>query len=311
MPLVGLVDPSHSERRRDKPGRLPTWIPVEELLAESLRQGTKWSSWTYEMIQAALTEHQERGDRISTTTLVAACPRGTVLERKADYIGDLDSMYASLRGTMIHRTLEYEARPGSVAEGRFFTTLYGGKGVGDLEVSGSPDLVTGPPEATLYDFKTTDSPPTYDYPWAEHAEQVQLNRFIVNNAAKWELGEGQVLPWNPRELVIKHLVLVYLGPKWPKPLEVTVSVPWTTPSGATKKVKQPNIWTDERVREEFEPKLHWMARALNEYPVFPKGAELLWGGEADWRCPGKPLCQLPNCVAKRFPNGLIWPSPKN
>ena len=308
--LVGLIDPSHLERKRDKPGRPPRWMTLDELQHASLTRPPKWSPWTHEMVEAALGEHQERGDNISTTLLTAACPRGSILERKADWIGSLDAMYASLRGTMIHRALEYVTRPGAVAEARFSGTLYV-PGRGDVRVSGAPDLVTGGDEATLYDYKTTESPPMYDYPWRHHTEQAQFNRWLVNNAEawKWQDVENGDLPWNPRTLVIRHLVVVYLGPKWPKPLEIQHSVPWTTPGGKTVKRKVPDIWPDAAVVKEFTPKAQALVDGLAAYPDFPKGAEKVWGGDASWRCPGPPFCQLPNCLAKRYPDNLTWDQP--
>ena len=152
MPLVSVVDPSHRQRSGAKMYKLPPVLSLEELWETSQEADTKWSNWTYEMIQAALGEHQERGDRISVTTLTGGCPRGTVRERTVPYTGNLDAMYAPLRGTMIHKVLEMYARPGSVAEARFFTTVDG------IEISGSPDLLT---PTTIYDYKTTENPPTF------------------------------------------------------------------------------------------------------------------------------------------------------
>ena len=40
--------------------------------------------------------------------------------------------------------------------------------------------------------------------------------------------------------------------------------------------------------------------------AWPEGAELLWGGEPGYECPGYPLCKLPNCLAKRYPTRLTW-----
>jgi hypothetical protein len=47
---------------------------------------------------------------------------------------------------------------------------------------------------------------------------------------------------------------------------------------------------------------------LEAYPEWPAGLEDMPGfeGPAGWACPGKPLCSLPNCLAKRYPNGLVW-----
>jgi hypothetical protein len=322
MPLVGLVDPSHSERRKNKPGRLPAWFTLDELRRKTLTEGPTWSPWTTELITAALAEHQERGDRLSTTLVVSACPRGAILERMEDYIGDLDQFYPALRGTMVHRTMEYVAREQAVAEARFFTTMYV-EGYGDVEVSCSPDLVTGGVSPTVWDYKVTETPPSFDYPYRHHTEQLQLNRFIVNNAEKWELGsppdgeypEGwqrvndwdrEMLPWNPRTLQVQHLVVVYLGPKWSKPMDIRRKETRITPNGDKVPIKVPDIWTDDRIHKEFDERLAWIVRGLAWYPDFPEGAEEVWHGDRTWRCPGPPVCRLPNCIAKRWPNGLLW-----
>jgi hypothetical protein len=318
MPLVAVIDPSHDERKLDQPGRLPNTIPLDELLARAYAGGPTWSPWPYELIAAALTEHQER-DYFSTTLLTSACPRSSVIERKEDYIMSLDALYASVKGTLIHRTMEYAARPNSLAEARFFTTLYVPK-YGDLQVSCSPDLVTGEPEATIWDWKNTENPPQYEYPWRTHTLQLQYNRYIVNHAEKWELGGGpqpepflMELPFDPRALPVKHLVVVYLGPKGPKPLEIRSMQPWVTPKGTETKKKQPYVWTDEQVLEgeqKDEPgmlvRLRAMAAALEAYPEWPKGLEKVWGGDMGWQCKGAPICNLPSCLARSWPNGLVW-----
>lgn len=300
MPLLGLIDPSHAERRNDEPGRYPNWYTVSQLLHKAETTSPKWSPWTREMIVGALSEHQER-DYISTTMLVGGCPRSSVLERREDWIGSLDAMYASLRGTMLHAMLERSAGPGSCAEARFFTTI------DDIELSCSPDLIRGD---TMYDYKMTENPPTFDYPYKKHTMQLQYNRFIVNNAERW-LYDGKPfdIAFNPRELTFEHLVVVYLGPKGPKPIEVMKSKEVRTPNNKWIKRKLPHIMSDEEVLADISVRLHNMQRALDSYPVWPQGLEDEpgWEGPAGWGCPGAPICYLPNCLGKRYPQGLTWP----
>lgn len=302
MPLIGVVDPSHRGIRQRKAGKLPEWFTLDELMENAALAGPKWSPWQYELINAALGEHQERGDRISTTLLTSSCPRGQVIERKEDYIGDLDSMYASLRGVLLHAMLERYARPGSIAEVRFYTTVDG------IEFSGSPDLLT---EDAVYDYKMTENPPTFGYPYTSHKEQVMLNAFLARHAERWEDVDGGVpsLPFDPREFPVGKAVVVYIGPKWPKPIVVERNEEWVTPKGVLKEGKRPYIWTDQEVLEVFRPRLHMMQLALEVYPAWPVGAEEVWGGEANsWECPGPPLCHLPMCLAKR--KILTWESPR-
>lgn len=303
MPLVGLIDPSHGERAEHNDGRYPVWLPIGEVLDTAATASPKWSPWTYELIASAIAEWQER-DYISTTMLVGGCARSAVIERREDYVLSLDSLYASLRGTQIHRTLEGTSRPGSVAEARFFTTQYV-SGFGDVQVSCSPDLIT--PDGTLWDYKVTENPPTFGYPFKKHTLQLQFNRYIVNHAEKWTMGgEAFDIPLNPRTMDFTHLAIVYLGPKGPKVIECMASREVVTPNNRTIKRKMPDIWSDEKVEAEFMPRLEAMVRALAAYPEWPDGVEDVWGGKPGWKCPGPPLCYLPNCAAKRWPDGLVW-----
>ena len=308
MPLVGIIDPSHDERKNDEPGRLPNWYTIDEMLSLGMEADPKWSPWTYELIHAALDEWQER-DWISTTLLVGGCARSKVLERKEDFILSLEDLWPALQGTLVHRTLESTARPGSVAEGRFYTTIQVPK-VGGVEVSCSPDLVTAHGHLVDYKRPTDDrNIPMYGYPWKSHVYQLQLNRYIVNHAERWDTAEE--LPWNPRTLHITHLYVVYLGSRAPKIIEVQKSVEVPLKNGSTGVRKVPDIWDDTYVEDILIPRLTGMVKALKAYPEWPEGLEEYPGfeGPPGWRCPGKPWCKLPDCLAKRYPSGLMWPKP--
>jgi len=312
MPLVGYVDPTHDERKLDEPGRKPAWFPLDETLARFATASPKFSPWTYELVQSVTDTHQER-DYISTTTVVGGCMRSKVLERKEDFILNLDDLWAILRGTLVHRTLEFAARPNSLAEARFFTTIYV-PGAGDQRVSCSPDLVTVNPTAVVdYKAPTEDrSIPQYGYPWKSQVEQLQFNRFIVNNAEDWKLPEGQELPWDPRSLVFQHLYIVYIGQKNPKVIECQKAVPYEFKNGNKGTRKEPDIWHDEAVLDMLVPRVYAFLKAMDAYPEWPEGLEELEGfeGPAGWRCPGKPWCKLPDCLAKRYPDGLMWDQPE-
>ena len=312
MPLLGLVDPSHTERKADEPGRVPRWYTTEELLLQASEASPKWSPWPYELINAALDEWQER-DYISTTMLVGGCGRSKVIERKEPFILALDDLWAAFRGTMIHRTLEHGARQGSVAEARFFTSVRVPK-AGKVEVSCSPDLVTQRPVAVVdYKAPTDDrSIPMYGYPWRNHVDQLQFNRYIINHAEKWELQEEHMdLPWNPRDLVFEHLYVVYLGSRGPKVIECQKSVEVVFKNGGKGNRKYPDIWSDIQVEDELVPRLTGMVKALAAYPEWPKDLGKYPGfeGPPGWKCPGRPWCMLPICLAKRWPDGLVWEQP--
>jgi hypothetical protein len=300
VPLIGVRDPSYKEHRRDEPGRNPNWFTLQEIRERALTEGVNWSSWDYELIEAALGEHQER-DYISTTAIINKCPRSLVLERKEPYIGALDDMYAPLRGTLLHAMLQRVNRAHSFAEHRFFAEVDG------TQVSGSPDLVT---QDTIKDYKMTESPPDF-YPWGEHKLQAQYNRWLVNNCTHWEAPEGEESPKvDPHTLNIKHLVVTYIGPKKPKPIEVRSNQPWTYANGKKGTKKQPEIWSDQQVMDHMLPRLQALRCALEVYPEWPEGVESLWGGPEGWACPGRPWCTLPNCLAKRYPHGLTWEKPE-
>lgn len=296
MPVAGVSDPSHKERKTDEPGRLPNWFTPDQLLHRAAGAEPGWGPWSYELLAAALAHIQERGDNISTTALTSACPRSTVLERKESYIADLDNLWRAFRGTLIHRTLELSARPGAVAETRFFAELPNGG-----ELSCSPDLIEG---FTMWDYKNTKQNPSYNYPYRSHTTQLQVNRWVVNNATRWEKDDKPFdIPFNPRELNFRHLVVMYLDIDGPKPLE-TPYRKVTLPDG--KFVREPYIWSDDEVLEWVTPRYDALRSALDAYPEWPDGVEEVWGGEPGYTCPGPPLCKLPNCLAKRFPHGLVW-----
>jgi len=318
MPLIGVVDPSHKVATRDKgmPGVLPPWVDLQEAL-EKVRRDPKWAPWTYELLSAMFSEYQERGDRITSSALVAACPRAEVMKRKADYVDELTNLYVPFRGTMVHRTMEYHADNDAIAEARFYTTIDG------IEVSCSPDLLRS---WILYDYKVTETPPMYDYPYVHHKEQVEFNAYVARHAERWDLPAGRTsLPFDPRENPATQVALVYMGPKYVKVLvvEKTEEI-FNAKTGKFKKAKVPFVWPDPLVLKVFRPRLHIFQNALNSYPEWPEPwedvddrdkngnprvytAEELWGGEPEWRCPGPPICNLPNCTARRHVNRLSWP----
>jgi len=307
VPLVGVIDPSHKAQSESwgKPGVLPPWVSLDAAL-EAAKTDVKYSPWTYELMRAMFDEVQERGDHISVSALVAHCPRAEVLKRKEDYVTDLKDLYIPFRGTMVHRTLEHAASADAIAEARFYTSLDG------IEFSCSPDLLT---RTTLYDYKVTETPPSYNYPYVHHKEQVQFNAYVVRNWTKWEPAGwkpgGEPIfffpPFDPREHPVKHVVVVYLGPKFVKSLEVEKKDEvFDKKTGKFKSATVPFVWSDKLVLKELKPRLAMLKEALEVYPEWPTGAEEVWGGEPSWLCPGPPLCFLPNCLARRYPSRLIW-----
>lgn len=308
MPAVGVVLPTHKELMDSEPGRLPKWLPTQDLLDLAATWGPKDSPWTYEMLHAVFSE-QYNSTSISPTFLLGGDPRAKVIERKKEYIVTADDFYMMYRGTMVHQALELAARPNSIAEVKFFADVNG------TEVRAIPDLITD----GIWDYKVTDNPPLY-YPYKSHRRQVEANRFIVNNALKWEKhGEPYEVPFDVRRAEFEHLTLVYLGPKGPKPMTIEKKQPFTTPKGRVTEKNQPYVASDEEVLEWLEPLIEMFNIALDAFPKWPKGLEKMsipdtsgskrvfpFGGAPEWRCQGKPFCNLPTCTAKRYPAGLMW-----
>lgn len=317
MPLAGVILPTHEELSESEPGRYPKWLPPEDLLELATTWGPKDSPWNYELLHAAIGELYE-STSISPTFLLGGCARSKIIERKEPYIALADDFYAMVRGSMIHQTLEHSARPGSIAEVKFITH------VGDIEVRAIPDLVepTG-----IWDWKISDNPPAF-YPYKGHKRQVEMNRYVLNHAENWEKGWGDEkhvpdLAFDPRTAEFQHLTLMYLGPKWPKPMTIEKKQEFINPKGKTVEKKLPYVATDEEVEEWMLPLIDIYKLALDAYPHWPKGLENMgvkdtsgskkifpFGGGPGWGCSGKPICNLPNCAAKRYPNGLMWNSEK-
>lgn len=290
MPLVGVIDPAHSEAKRRRYGQLPPWITTEEALKRA--EDAKYSPFTWELLNALFAEHQERGDLISASALVSACPRSEIIARRTDYVAELRDLYVPFRGTMVHRTMELYQHPDAIAEVRFYTTLRG------IQVSCAPDLLT---RTRLTDYKVTEQPP-FSYPWVEHKEQVEFNAFVCRNAEAYGIPGSDIpepitsaavgLPFDPTKNPVEEVVLCYLGPKFPKTLRVESK-------------GEPIIWDDETIDKEFGPRAEMFQQALDAFPEWPEGAEAMWGGDAGWECPGPPICYF-NCLAKRYPKGLMW-----
>lgn len=313
MPVVGVLDPAHDERKALRSGRLPKWLSLDEIREEARVADPKWSPWSYELVTAALGEIEERGTNISTTALTSPCPRSVVLERKESYVVTLDELWRAFRGTMVHYVLEDSAREGSIAEVRFFAPIYG-----DEMISCKPDLVTA--DGTIWDYKNTAEVPRYNYPYTGHTEQLQFNRFIIEHSVRWEKDDKPVdLPFDPRHMEWSHLAVMYMDLDGPKPLEVLapVQIPKKDGSGTYTR-RKPDIWDDEKVLwgwKDYEgvdvaglvERYKAMRNALDMYPDWPSGLEEVWGGEAGWACPGYPHCPLQSkCLASRYPAGLIW-----
>lgn len=295
-------------------------IPVDDVLRRAEKGDIK-GPWTYELLSALLATVQDRGRRISTTTLTAKCPRSEYLKRTTDYTEEAAKLWASFRGTMFHGQLEQHAHPRSVAEARYWKDLGGDLGM----LSGSPDLVDIS-AGLLYDYKFTKENPRYDYPWKDHIEQVQINRWLVEHADYVEERrdfEGCIplFPLSERghDLVAARIeeepraflagadttenrirfvpyewqgcIVIYMDDKGPKPLTCTRSEEVIGKNSKPRKVRVPDVWADHRVYELVVKKYAERQEALegDVLPDIPEGYEA-WAHPLCGFCPVRQEC---------------------
>lgn len=244
--------------------------------------------WTWELLSAMLAsdvEHPSNDDpsRISTTTLTAKCLRQIALSRYNPYEETPENMWARFRGTQFHKQLEAWAHPTSYGEARFYINDLGkllpavreALPRQDRSLSGSPDLVD-PVVGVLYDYKRTKEVPRFDTVWGDHIEQLNVNRWLVDNADSVDVrigenpGEGfdLSLPGTRQRFVPvdwQKLVIVYVDDKGPKPITVTesIDVPQKGDPTKTKKARVPAIWSDERIEEYIATRYIAARLALN------------------------------------------------
>lgn len=239
MPLAGIRCAAPKYKSRDAIHE----VSVQECL-DCAASRTNDCSYTYEILKLMYDNVQDREANISTTTLTSKCLRSEFLKRAEDYTESPDKMWASFRGTMLHGQLEGAARPKSIAEARFHVDI---PGLGHL--SGSPDLLDVA-EGILYDYKTCKEVPRFNYPWGDHKDQCNVNRWLVDHA---DYVEWQGKEWEPemfRPVEWQALVLVYIDNNGVKPLDVTKSEKVPTVDGkGTKSVRVPDIWSDDEALE--------------------------------------------------------------
>lgn len=260
---------------------------AEELL-KHVEDRNNQCQWTYELLAAmveANVAHPSHDDpsRISTTTLVAKCLRSETLKRSRPYVEDVESLYASFRGTAVHAQLASHIKPGAYGEVRFHIDDLRTKIDFDPEVldlyddwsfSGSPDLVD-PTAGVLYDYKRSKEVPRFDKMWPDHAQQLQINRWLIDHADWVELADGSVFNRGDEAfdallpIEWQELIIVYIDDKGPKPIAAWKSIDIPKRDGkGTKKARVPDIWSDEDV-EDFIAKSYPEAREAFTIAIAP------------------------------------------
>lgn len=299
MPLSRLV--CHCDACRGK----ADW-PVEQTLEHAASR--RDNKYTYELLASMVSLVQDRGARISTTTLTTKCLRSEVLQRMLPYTGDPDLMYASFRGTLWHGQLEQHVHSDSIEEPRFH--IIDCLGLGPF--SGSPDLLDVG-AGTLYDYKFNKENPRWTTPWEGHVQQQQINRWLVDHAdyVEWR---GKLYALTPegadhlahlddevtdtaanrarfQPIDWQGLYVVYMDDRGPKPLLITRSeqVPNTSKPG-TRAKRVADIWEDARVEEFIKEKYQAAAEAFaGVLPDIPEGFEN-WQHPLCAYCPVKGDC---------------------
>lgn len=268
MPIVGV----HCADPKFRRAHVKKEIPLQDCLnCAATRENP--CQFTYEMLRSMFDEQQDRGERISTTTLTGKCLRSEFLKRKGEFHESPEKLWPAFRGTMFHGQLEYQAPPWCIAEARYKVHIE------DLgEFTGSPDLVD-PRAGKLYDYKTTKEVPRFDYPWEDHANQVQVNRWLVDHATsvEWQGEEYDLTVMENRARFVPHtwteLVLVYIDDKGPKPITCTKSVEVPAKAaGRTKRARVPDIWPDDEAEDFIVTRYRAAKKALvgeGELPDVP------------------------------------------
>lgn len=233
----------------------------------------------------SMLEQEYRPDGISITNVIGAsgkgCLRCAVLERYVDYTESLSAMHKRWKGSMYHYVLEtFGYDDEATAEVRFWADLPGGLG----EIHGKPDLLY---MNKVLDLKTTQSVPRWDKVWDDHNLQLQLYRWLVNHATRWDHDDQTVDDLGSLADVVSTefdgLGIWYVDDEGWKPLEVRRSYQVETTSksakSATKTVKGPDVWSDAAVEEFLVPAYVRLKEALAEFeltgrlPAFAPGID--------------------------------------
>jgi hypothetical protein len=332
MPLARIRCASAKLERR---GEL--WLPTP---AECVRHGMDREAdcgMSGELLEAMYGKQQNRGANISTTALIADCPRQVVLERRENYTVDPRRLYAAFRGEMAHKVQEGHMRPGSWGERRVWTAHPLNPGE---FISCSPDRVD-PDLGYLWDIKSSEELPKghWKTPYPKHVKQLQINAFIIRNAewiepleaskdglpplprrtvmsggVKWREFSPNPL-WEPfpeelRPARFERLFIEYIAFEGSTVLECLKSqrVPTTDGNGTKWGPKVPDVWDDGQVIDMMEENYYDVKRGLDSLddPVgyVPPVPPRLAGWPLDKRSPCNWCDVRPQCMQRELDEGL-------
>jgi hypothetical protein len=255
---------------------------------------------TAETLGAMFGTLQRRGRvNLSTTALIADCPREIVLERTEPVPAiDPRTLWWAFRGTLAHEVIARHRRPAPTWGERRVWMRH--PFVEGAYLGCQPDIVD-PDVGILWDYKSKNSLPKGHWrtPYPSDNAQLQVNRFIVDNADYVEpedrqpgeyLGplpgastkDGTTYKPNPRWLAgdelnklkpahygaqFEHLYIVYFDfENGSLILESKEYVEVPKVGGGTRKVLQPVIWDDADVLQALEAN-YWALKEGLEDPV--------------------------------------------
>lgn len=130
---------------------------------------------------------------------IGRCPRRTVLEQRFNWGADPMDQYSAMRGTMIHDALHTKLDPsvGELGEVRVFREFMG------VKIGGQFDLLQAK-TGVLYDYKTTNKLPPFQWAYVGHRNQMNIYRWLL---------QGQTIEGH--EIDIKELIVQYIaGDGW-------------------------------------------------------------------------------------------------
>lgn len=145
-------------------------VTFEQCLEHS-RSDPPECGFTYPILAGMVGNLRGEMEEITVTQLLH-CLRKPVLERLHDVHLEPKQLYYAFRGQMFHQIAAGVELSDCVVEERFKRTVAG------IVLSGQPDLIV-PSLKKLYDFKTTRRIPKDDRPYANHAMQVNIYRYLV------------------------------------------------------------------------------------------------------------------------------------
>ncbi|MBI2842144.1 MAG: PD-(D/E)XK nuclease family protein [Armatimonadetes bacterium] len=100
------------------------------------------------------------------------CLRKVALEARIDIYLDPSQLYYAFRGQLFHAVIAQAQSDGAICERRFERSVAG------IVLSGHPDVIY-PQHGKLVDYKSTKRIPKDDKPYANHALQVNLYRYLA------------------------------------------------------------------------------------------------------------------------------------